>query len=80
MPSYRIIFKEQAKTPVRSITFNGDDPGDALHLAQFHDGPSEVWHDDELLFTLDRTGRDGLIWVISGSQPAGKLPHAAGRT
>jgi hypothetical protein len=84
MPNYRVVFLEPlGETPVRSISFEGEDAGQALLLAQNHDGPAELWREDQRVCTLVRTGNCGELWVISNREPAGAqktVPSGAGGT
>jgi hypothetical protein len=65
MHTYRLVFKEE---PPSSVTFEAEDAAEAFRLAQSHDCPAELWTDDHHVCTLDRTGSQGEIWVITGSQ------------
>lgn len=86
MPTYRVVFLEPlGETPVRSISFDGDDAGQALLLAQNHDGPAELWQEDQRVCTLLRSGNYGELWVISNRpqkrpRRGGKNAHKAAGT
>ena len=74
MPNYRLVFAERlADTPIRSISFTSKDAREALLLAQHHDGPAELWEENQHLCTLIRTGSAGEIWVISGKRATSEL-------
>jgi hypothetical protein len=48
------------------VSFVGDDPAEALLLAQRYDSPAELWVEDKFLCRLERTGERGELWVIHG--------------
>lgn len=72
MPMYHLIFKGRPDRPVRSVTFHGESPADALELAKRQDGPAEFWIDNQFICTLSRSGENGEIWVISGDRDSGE--------
>lgn len=71
MRTYRLIFRGPRNgRPFSSVTFVGDDPAEALLLAQRYESPAELWVEDQFLCTLQRTGDRGELWVISGRPAA----------
>lgn len=70
MPSYRLVFTDKAGEPPQSINFVGRDAGEALILAQRHQGPVELWTEGRRLCTLRRSGQEGRFWIISGDGPS----------
>lgn len=66
MPNYRLVFKSSPKeSPIKSVSFRGKDPGEALLIAQRHKCPVELWSEGEHICTLDRAGNEGQVWIIS---------------
>lgn len=66
MPMYHLVFKGLPERPVRSVTFYGESPAEALEVARRQDGPAEFWIESQYICTLRRSGENGDIWVISG--------------
>ena len=66
MPMYHLVFKGLPERPVRSVTFYGESPAEALEVARRQDGPAEFWIETQYICTLRRSGEDGDIWVITG--------------
>lgn len=66
MPNYRLVFKNtRDESPIKSVSFHGKDPGEALLIAQRHKCPVELWSDKQHICTLSRSGAEGQVWVIS---------------
>lgn len=66
MPNYRLVFRGSPnESPIKSVSFRGKDPGEALLIAQRHACPVELWSEDHHICTLNRAGDEGQVWVIS---------------
>jgi hypothetical protein len=71
VPNYRLVFRSSPKeSPIKSVSFRGKDPGEALLIAQRHKCPVELWSEDEHICTLSRAGSEGLVWIISNREAA----------
>lgn len=66
MPNYRLVFRgSPTESPIKSVSFRGKDPGEALLIAQRHTCPVELWSEDHHICTLNRAGNEGQVWIIS---------------
>ena len=74
MPMYHLVFKGVPERPVRSVTFYGESPAEALEVARRQDGPAEFWIETQYICTLRRSGQDGDIWVITGQDDSPSHP------
>ena len=71
VPDYRLVFRGSPKdSPIKSVSFHGKDPGEALLIAQQHKCPVELWSEDHHICTLSRAGNEGQVWVISKGESA----------
>lgn len=71
VPRYRLVFMQSAgQAAIRSVSFSGQDPGEALILAQRHKGPAELWSDDRHICTIRHAGNGGGMWIITGNDRA----------
>lgn len=69
MPNYRLVFAKPGRAKAAaSVDFTARDAGEALILAQRHEGPAELWEGEAHLCTLQRSGKSGQFWIISGNE------------
>lgn len=67
MADYRLVFRDSSTAnAVRSISFSGENPSDALAIAQRYEGPAELWSNDGFICTLRHSGHESPLWTISG--------------
>lgn len=76
MPSYRLIFAARGDQEAQTIEFDGEDPAEALLIAQRHERPAQLWQADRHICTLHRSGTDGEVWIISPEKAARVLKPA----
>lgn len=71
MPDYRLVFRGSPNEyPIKSVSFRGKDPGEALLIAQRYKCPAELWSEGHHICTLNSAGNEGQVWVISKGESA----------
>ena len=64
MPKYRLVFPH-GKSTTAPVEFVAPDARQALIIAQRHEGPAELWCEDEHICTLDTVSEECAMWFIT---------------